>query len=106
MKFLIALIAMSPIFTFAQHNDVISLHKSQIEALQTKDGTYTRFEDISEGIVSINGVTTDAESIIIDLKKSVLDSIILENGSRLKKVFLNKAAVVIGGDMGGGGTAN
>lgn len=106
MKFLIALIAMSPIFTFAQNSEVISIHKSEIEAVQAQDGTYARFSDISEGFVKFSGITTKNESVLIDLHKSELNSIILQDGTQLNMAILNHAAVVIGGDMGGGGTAH
>ena len=70
MKFLIALIAMSPIFTFAQDSEVISLHKSEIEAVQAQDGTYARFSDISEGFVKFSGITTKDEALLINPQKS------------------------------------
>jgi rRNA pseudouridine-1189 N-methylase Emg1 (Nep1/Mra1 family) len=106
MKFLIALIAMSPIFIFAQNSEVISLNKSEVEAVQAQDGTYARFLDISEGFVKFSGIRTKDEALLIDLKKSSLNSIILQDGTHLNKAILNHAAAVIGGDMGGGGTAH
>lgn len=105
MKFLIALIAMSPIFTFAQNSEVISLHKSEIEAVQAQDGTYARFSDIAEGFVMFAGVSTKNDSLLINLQKSGHNSIILQDGNHLNIAILSHAAAVVGGDMGGGGTA-
>jgi hypothetical protein len=105
MKFIIALIALSSISVKAQNSQVVKFHSSQIEALEGKDGTYARYADISEGFVSYEGVSTKDESLFVDLNKSKLSSIILQDGSHINEAILNTAAVVVGGDMGGGGTA-
>lgn len=105
MKFIIALIALSSISVKAQNSQIVKFHSSEIEALEGKDGTYARYADISEGFVSYEGVSAKDESLLVDLKKCNISSIILQDGSRLNQVILNTAAVVVGGDMGGGGTA-
>ena len=106
MKLLIALVAALPVICFAQNGEILRLHKSEIEALQPPDGTYARFSDISEGFVSLPGVSTNENFLFVNLKKSMLNSIILQNGSRLNQTILNNHGFVIGGDMGGGGTAH
>lgn len=105
MKFIIALIALSSVSVKAQNSQVVKFHKSEIEALEGKDGTYARYADISEGFVSYEGVVAKDESLLVDLNKSKLSSIILQDGSRLNQAIFHTAAVVVGGDMGGGGTA-
>ena len=105
MKFIIALIALSFASVKAQSSQIVEFHSSEIEALEGKDGIYSRYDDISEGFVSYEGVVAKDESLFVDLEKSKLSSIILQDGSRLNQAILNTAAVVVGGDMGGGGTA-
>jgi hypothetical protein len=106
MKFIIALIALIPYSISAQSSDVLKVHKSQIEALESIDGSYTRFEDLNDGFVDIYGVKTSNDSILLELKNTDLNSVILKDGVRLNKTLLLQMAAVIGGDMGGGGTAH
>ena len=105
MKFLIALIVLVPLSISAQDFGQLSLQAYQIEALESKDGTYARFLDLSEGFVSLKGVTTQNDSLLINLNNSDIDTIILQDGSRLGQDFINQSAVLRGGDMGGGGSA-
>ncbi len=106
MKILIALVALSPFTGMAKDTQIVNIHHSAIEALEGKDGNYARFADISEGFVSYEGVIAKEKSLLIDLKKSKINSVILKDGSRLDHALLSTAAAVIGGDMGGGGTAH
>ncbi len=105
MKFLLALIAFLPLSSFASNSEFVKFHKSEIEAVQSFDGTYARFEDISEGYESFSGITSSNDSIYVDIAKSSANTIILKDGSQLNHAIIKTAAVVVGGDMGGGGVA-
>lgn len=105
MKFLLALIAFVPLTSFASNSEVIKFHKSEIEAVQSFDGTYARFEDIAEGYESFSGIKSYNDSIYVDLSKSRDNTVILKDGSQFNQASFKTAAVVVGGDMGGGGVA-
>ena len=104
MKLLISLIAFLPLSSVASNSEVVKFHKSEIEAVQSFDGTYARFEDISEGYESFSGITWSKDTIYVDISKSKDNTVILKDGSQFNQASFKTAAVVVGGDMGGGGT--
>ena len=104
MKLLLALIAFLPLSSFASNSKVVKFHKSEIEAVQSFNGTYARFEDISEGYESFSGIVSSKDSIYVDIEKSRDNTVILKDGSQFNQAILKTGAVVVGGDMGGGGT--
>jgi hypothetical protein len=107
MKLLIALVALMPLSLFAQNFKVLTLESSQIEALESQDGTYARFADIAEGFVKFKGVQAFDNSVLINLNNTNIHSIFLQDGSNtnLNQILGSQAVVTRGGDMGGGGAA-
>ena len=78
------------------------VQNSRIEAILTKEGVYSRLEDIEDGFEPVKGIQIKKTHSIFDIKKnSQLDvsKIFLNNGSSIDLTF----KVVDGGDMGGGG---
>ncbi len=86
----------------SQDLDKLVVQNSKIEAILTKDGVYSRLEDIVEGFEPVKGIKVKKTHSIFDVEnKGVLDvsKILLSNGSSIDLTF----KVVDGGDMGGGG---
>lgn len=104
MKFLVMLITLCSVSTFANQDHTVKLSAELIEALVSKDGTYARFDDLNEGFVKFDGVTAEQAQLFIDLTNSQLNTVLLKDGRRISAESMK--AVLDGGDMGGGGTAN
>lgn len=107
MKFLITLVVLLPLSLSAQEMDFLTMQSTQIEALESQDGTYARFADIAEGFVKFKGVQAVDNNIIINLDNNDLSSVFLQNGTNpnFNQVIHDHATISRGGDMGGGGAA-
>ena len=87
---------------FTQDLSKLVVQNSKIDAILTKEGVYSRLEDIVEGFEPVKGIQIKKTHSIFDItKKGHLDvsKILLNNGSSIDLTF----KVVDGGDMGGGG---
>jgi len=83
--------------------DKLVVQNSKIEAILTKEGIYSRLEDIVEGFEPVKGIEINKDHSIFDIKKQGqldVSKILLNNGSSIDLSF----KVVDGGDMGGGGS--
>ena len=87
---------------FTQDLNKLVVQNSKIKAILTKDGVYSRLEDIVEGFEPVKGIKVQETHSIFDIKKKGqldVSKILLNNGSSIDLTF----KVVDGGDMGGGG---
>ena len=103
------IISLATLFSLSSFSSEVNLYKinekkafiplNNVEAVISKDGYYSRPQDLIDGFEKLQGVEIKKEKLLLDLSSNInLDEVILNNGLRLPaRLFAT------GGDMGGGG---
>lgn len=102
MKMLIFTLIVSSAFS-VNAQSIIKFDKKEVESLTTSTGEYATLQEIEEFEVKIPGVKLDRQTVRFDLSQAAnnIDTIYMNDG-RIINVGRN-AAVLSGGDGGGGG---